>query len=255
MGKNVADDPERELTRLSEHDLHFLDANLLIGYSVEWDQMNSPATYYYQSFACNYLTSERVLDEARGVVENCRRMALRVVEHVGNEFKAGREYEIIDDIHKFVDREFDDLKSPVKNYIEERETKFRQLAKTQSEKIQREARKTVRGDFKLPLGFFTKLGQSGGPVQVWEQAPSDPKNVYPDKHADLSEAMSNPYDRNILLDAYDYVLENQSEDVLVATTDRCDFVDDRLEIENILIFIEISDVLGLWRAEVSSKAT
>jgi hypothetical protein len=245
-------DPQRELARLNAHTHHFLDANLLIGFSVEWDALNAASSYYFQSASPNYLTSLRVHEEARSVIEKCRRRTLQVAEYVAEEFNIGAEYQLVDDLHGFVGQEFEDLKSPVQNYISYREDLFQQLAHNPPASVCDEIREEIRDDFKIPFAFLTKLKADGSRVQIWEDAPTDHSTVYPQNYTDVDKIMQNTADRDLLLDAYDFIERGQEDSILVTTLDRGDFIQDRIELETTLQAVQILDVLGLYR-EVASE--
>jgi hypothetical protein len=251
MDKNSEFNSQRELARLEAHTHHFLDANLLIGFSVEWDALNSASSYYFRSTSPDYLTSLRVHDEARSVIEKCRRRTLQVAEYVAEDFSMGAEYRLIDDLHGFVNQEFEDLKSPVKRYISHRKDLFQQLAHNPPETVRDEIRQEIRSDFQTPSAFLIKLKADSSLVQIWANAPEDHSAVYPQKYQELNQIMTNTADRDLLLDAYDFLERGDGDKVLVTTLDRGDFIRDRIELETALQAVQILDVLGLFR-EVGS---
>lgn len=255
MGESDKINPEQELASLKGHSKHFLDANLLIGFSVKWDDMHSPSAYYFDISTAEYVTSIRVHEEARKVVETCRRRTLQVAAHVADDFSIGEEYRLLDDLQRFVDREFDDLKSPVKKYISHRESIFQQLAHSPPDNLKNELQQQIKQDFQVAVAFLQKLKTPESSLHIWTDAPEDHSPTYPGKFSDLNQIMENSDDRDLLLDAYHYFEKQQEDTLLIATLDRSDFVEDRSTLEDTLRSIKILDLLGLYRMTAGQTAT
>jgi len=255
MGQSRRVDTEKELSRFETHDQHFIDANLLIGLSVEWDSHNSASSYYFDAGSPEYVTSERVHGEARRVVEKCRRGTLQVAERVAEDFEVGEEYRLMNDLESFVNKHFDDLGSPIKRYITYRKEAFQTLARHPRDRDRKRIRNQISEDFKTPLAFLLKLKSENGVLEIWAQAPVDHSPVYPDLYNSLNQVMTNTADRDVLLDAYDFLDKTDVDGVLIATLDQNDFVEDRQTIEAVLETVKILDVLGLYRASNQDNGT
>jgi len=253
MGQSRGVDTERELARLEDHSRHFIDANLLIGFSVEWDQQNSASKFYFNRGSPAYITSERVYEEARGVVEQCRRQTLQVATHVAMEFDSGLESQLFDDIHRFIDLHFDDLKSPVKEYVEYNRPAFRTLSGDPPEQETDRIKSEIRDDYKTPLRFLAKLCHDSDILGIWTEAPTDHEDIYDGLYESLDDIMTNKDDRDLLLDAHDFLVVTGRDGLLVATLDRSDFIDDREALESVLDPIEIVDLLGLYRETAAGQ--
>lgn len=247
MGTDGRIDPETELIRFERADSQFLDANLLIGFSVAWDGLNTASRGYFDAGSPNYYTSERVHDEARTVVEDCRRETLQVAVAVAEDFDVGQEYNLLDDIYDFILREFDDPKSPVQEYPQHRSDLFRTLAygvsDTELDAILEEINSDFRKAQKVILLYRTR-----DVINIWEQTPPDPEPLYPEIAKQLDSIMTNSDDRDLLLDAQDIVIRGAPAELLVATMDRSDFIGDRAGLEETLEGVTILDVFGMKEA-------
>lgn len=222
---------------------HFIDTNILIGFTVKWDIQREPSRQYFSQTHVEYFASPRIHNEAKKVVESCRRKTLQVIDRIRDEFEAGSSLDVMGDVRRFVHSQFDELKSPVLNYIEHQRGKVQNMLLNGDDSSYIELIKSVKQDFKLPLVMFRKLKAGDLPITYFKRTHSDYERVYPDKKRALSKCMTNMADRDVALDAYHLLQFHSLEGLSIATLDRGDFVAQSEDIERILPGVVILDVL------------
>lgn len=106
----------------------FWDTNILLGYTIEWDDLGSPVESYLENRATEreLIASTRGFDEALSVVEKQRKRTREAADRIFEQFETGQ-YDTIKDVKKFVHREFGDSWGkigPILSYIDYHDDAF-----------------------------------------------------------------------------------------------------------------------------------
>lgn len=233
-----------------DKDHHFLDTNVIIGYTVEWDDHNHFSRRYFTRTCendCELHTSTRVEDEARSVVEDCRRLILQAFELMSSEFKPGAVQNLRGDMISFVKKNFSERErySSLKKYVEYRFSDIRALIF--GGYSMDEVCVEVTEDFRPPLEFISNMkNEENSTVNFFSDVPSEYLSVYPSKYSKLDTIMDNKSDRDIALDAFHLKNEGGYDEIVLSSFDS-DFVDGRFKpkIEGVLTGLLIFNLLEL----------
>lgn len=226
--------------------MDFWDTNIVLGYTVEWDDFTSPVDSYLQTRASEreLIASTRVFDEALKVVENQRRRARQAADRVFGTFDAGQ-YDTIDDVQAFVHSEFaEDWQKvgPILSYIDHHDSAFLGLTQTNSERALRATFEEIADDFATPKQIILRLKAEDGEIALahFDQGLRNYQPEYEDEHQALSSLLDD-LDRDILLDSYHLIQVTPRESLGFLTFDATDIIDNREEIEKWLSGISIVD--------------
>jgi predicted nucleic acid-binding protein len=226
---------------MSSEGRHFIDTNIVIGFTIEWDHFNEPSQSHLTDSSVRVHTSDYVLDEARNKIEGCRRDLRQAVDLINSEFEPGNDWELINDIRKFLTRELNNPSSPVIDYITHHENLFHALAQDPTQTTYNELLDKIQDDFRLPILLLRRFQKDDSSVVVIESQSGNYPQLYPSKYSELKKEMSNPHDREILFDAF-HLLQSRSYNILLfATFDSSDFIEDKDQLEETLTGIQIID--------------
>ncbi|MFW5928609.1 MAG: hypothetical protein ACOCSL_05330 [Thermoplasmatota archaeon] len=232
-----------------ERNNHFLDTNVIIGYSVKWDTHSNTCKSYFTEIKnnrCNLHTSITVENEARKVIEECRRLVLQAIDILSSSFSPRDMTQINNDLFNFLTRQFSDEErfSAMKSYIEYKSMKIRNLllnGRSLDELIPE-----VREDFKNPIQFLNviKNDQKCSPINLSYKTLNNYSTEYPQKYNTLDTMMENKKDRDIAFDAYHLMCDEEFDEIVLSSFDS-DFVDDDFKpnIEGILEGLIIFNLL------------
>jgi len=229
-------------------DHHFLDTNVIIGYTVEWDDHNNRCELYFSrtdSNNCSLFISSRVESEALSVVESCRRITLQAINSLWSEFQVGQIQTFETDVMSFIYSEFSDKKrfDALKRYIQCRMNTIREMKI--SNKSLSNILEIVRDDFEDPIQFLNSLEQ-GSEINIFTDVKKGYRSIYQTKFYKLDDIMDNKTDRDIALDAYHLLQQKDFNDLVLASLDS-HFVEEnnKSNIENCLNGICIFNLLDI----------
>ncbi|MDH5020385.1 hypothetical protein [Halobacterium rubrum] len=225
---------------------HFIDTNILIGYTVEWDNQRDPVSEYtsanpYAEAAIH--TSEAVLDEAEDVVNKQRRLAKQAARKVFEDCDTDGGVNAEQDIIDFIRSEFDDdsirgvlrLVSHIPNLY---------IGLSQSDNTR--ALSANVGDidecFEDPTDFVRALrDESQRPIDlnVFRDRPSSYSQQYEPEYRDLDNLIENKADRDILLDSYRLADTDGIEEIAFISTDEGDILSNDTGIESSLTVVSV----------------
>lgn len=236
-----------------DKDHHFLDTNVIIGYTVEWDDHNHFSEKYFSEACendCKLHTSVRVGEEARTVVEDCRRLILQAFELLSSDFKPREDRNLRRDMFNFLIDNFSDRErfSSLKKYLEYKFMDIRNLVLRgyTLDKVMGE----VQDDFRLPLEFLHSMkNDENNDIHFFDNVPPKYSSVYPQKFSKLDSIMENKSDRDIAFDAFHLKREKDYPEIVLSSFDS-DFVDGRFKpsIEGILTGLYIFNLLELGKS-------
>ncbi|WP_436931552.1 hypothetical protein [Halosimplex halobium] len=229
-------------------DTDFVETNVILAKTLEWDDLSVPVSEYLadRGSSQSLVTSARVFEEARRVVEKQRKRIREVAEKIHEDFDPGY-FDTIDDVLKFVDREFLDRwdkLDPIKRYIEYYDSGFLGLTDADSESNLRMLYEDIRDDFDDALDLIEDI-ETGAASRVNVSNITDA----PEGYLGLSEyeleyqhldAFLDDYDRNILLDAFWYTNETSTSPLVFVSFDSDIYSNDG-RIEEQLSTLEVYD--------------
>lgn len=218
---------------------HFVDTNILIGYSVAWDSQSHPVEQYTSSGSfheADHWASEAVLDEAEDVVNKQRRLsrqAAKVVFEQGN-VDPGPDAE--QDLINLVRSEFDDDSiSGVLSLMEDNPHLFIGLTQSDSQRALIATINDLKNLFDKPSKFVNQLREGEEDffsLNLFSSRPNSYADIYDSTFDDLDDLVENKADRDILLDSYHLLHSNGMSGLVFVTTDHGDIlsVNDEIEI-------------------------
>lgn len=108
---------------------HFLDTNLLLGFSIEWDTHTSDAAAYRRETDARWFTCHRACKEGAFVVRDKRMEVLKSLRMAAEDFDVGA-YVTTDDLYRFFRNQYDgDVPRIVNGFIQERDDLYEQAAR------------------------------------------------------------------------------------------------------------------------------
>lgn len=232
------------MSRRNETD--FWDTNIILGYTVRWDDLGSPVESYLSSRATDreLITSTRVFDEALGVVETQRKRAREAADRVFERFESSR-YDTIEDVKKFVHREYAEdwgKVGPILGYIDYHDGAFLGLTRTDSERALRSTFEEISEDFDAPKRVIQRLKAENDQMALahFDQGLIRYDSQYDEEYEELTSLLDD-LDRDILLDSYHLVTVTTRSGTAFVTFDANDFVDNSDAIELCLPGVSIVD--------------
>lgn len=224
---------------------HFIETNLVIGYTVDWDRQAPVARGYIDSIAAIDLhTSPRVLTEAEDVVNERRRLTKQAARRIFQDFETGRMAPSVDQIVDFTYRELSHCRNSVVDhviqYIKDHSGYFIGLTESNSRKALEATTDDIDTDFNSPIQLITSIRNhncDGLNCTVFFGIEDDYSHytVFGGVDAILSDS---PNDRDILMDAYHLTQDNGLDSLYFVTMDG-DFLDNEPELESRLGIVDI----------------
>jgi hypothetical protein len=134
-------------------DDHFVETNLVIGYTVDWDRhMEVVENYISSSGADPIYTSDRVLNEAEKVITDRRRLAVQAANQVYREFEGSPPISV-DDVVGFVWKVLSNQQNSavdhVIQYIEQNQSLYKGLIEANSSNFLKLTIEDIQSDFRL----------------------------------------------------------------------------------------------------------
>ncbi len=233
-----------------DKDHHFLDTNVIIGYTVEWDDHNHFSRRYFSETyenECDLHTSVRVESEARTVIEDCRRLILQAFELISSDFTPGMDQKLREDLFGFIKKKFSERErfSSLEKYLQYKFFNIRNLLL--SGYPLSKMMEDVNDDFRPPMEFLHRMKNDlDSDIHFFDNVPSKYLPVYPEKYSELDSVMENKSDRDIALDAFHLKNEEGYNEIVLASFDS-DFVDMRYKpkIEDCLVGLYIFNLFDI----------
>lgn len=232
-------------------DTHFVDTNILVGHTVEWDRLGGTVGTYLHDVGqyCTIYSSPRAVKEALYVVRQQRRLAKKATEIVYEEYDRAETYGEIEHIKNFVYSELADGSGDttgiggVLALIEEKENTFEGLTKVDTRSIFDQLSGEIDAAFEEPIGFLEALQEMAEeelPVRLFWETATDYENQYP-QYSGLADIFADePTDRDLLFDAFHMLTTMGLASLRFVTDDRDDFISNRDRIQESLPGIVIS---------------
>lgn len=224
---------------------HFVETNIIIGYTVKWDRQAAVVQRYLDSTSgVGLRTSPRVLSEAEDVINKRRRLAKQAAKRIFQNFDSGRYLPSVDDIVDFVYGELSDYRDSVVDHviqhIKDNESYYIGLTQDDNRRVLQATTEDIDDDFDSPINVISdiKSGKYDGfNCSIFTETKSDYSNYVVSAMVDnvLSEK---PTDRDILLDAYHLTQKENIQTLYFVTIDR-DFLDNESRLESRLGTIDI----------------
>lgn len=228
----------------------FIETNILIGATVDWDGQAQPVTAYLSSrrTAPDVFVSARSIEEAKKVVRDRKQWAIRAGRYVFDEFDSKGQYVDIEDICRFVYKKLstadvrDRVKDHVLRYIRHNEVNFEGLVKVTKQSGFERVVKEVRADFDDVLDILNEIKhkRSQYEFKIYADMPDSYMDFYesrtPDIHANVVNILgSDGEDCKLILDAY-HLSEGERATLPLqfVTTDTADILSKSNDLETVV---------------------
>lgn len=224
---------------------HFVETNIIIGYTVDWDRQAPVVRQYIASTSgVDLHTSLRVLSEAEGVVNDRRRLAKQAAKRIFENFDAGSRRPSVDDIVDFVYGELShygaSIVDHVIQHIRDNEDYYIGLTQVNNRRVLELTTDDIDGDFDSPIGLISAI-RAHNCDDFDCSVFFDIEDDYSDYavFATVDNVLSDkPTDRDILMDAYHLTQEGDVQSLYFVTTDG-DFLDSESRLESRLGTVDI----------------
>lgn len=226
---------------------HFVETNIVIGYTVDWDRQSPVVREYLDSrtSSTNIHTSPRVLEEAEDVINDRRRAAKQAARLVFEKFEAGNRHPPVDQIVDFVRSELSHERGTVVDHViqhvKDNEYYYSGLTQTSADSALASTVSDIDADFDQPVTVVEGLRNgslSELDCRVFTGILTDYRSTYPCFSSVDGILTGSPVDRDILLDAYHLTQEDGLQLLCFVTLDR-HFLDNESDLESELKTIDI----------------
>lgn len=230
---------------------HFIETNILIGYTVNWDNQSSKVNGYLNAVdtAVDLSTSIRAVDEAKKVITERRQPTVQAARLVFEEFEAHTDRPSKSDIIGFLRPKLDHLRDAVRShvfdYIEHEISMFRGLATEDSHRVLRLTIGDISEDFNNAVDLLDDIKKGRVPTfdcQIFDDCPDSYDGVYPVFSTVNSILNNSPNDRDLILDAFHLKMEDKiPSPVYFVTTDYGDILSNGQRLSDSLPGIDFRD--------------
>lgn len=226
---------------------HFVETNIVIGYTVDWDRQSPVVREYLDSrtSATNIHTSPRVLEEAEGVVNDRRRAAKQAARLVFEKFEAGDHHPPVDQVVDFVRSELsherDAVVDHVIQHVKDHEYYYSGLTQTSADSARSSTISDIDADFDEPVAIVEALRNgslSEFDCRVFTDILTDYSSTYTCFSSIDDILTDSPKDRDILFDAYHLTQEDGLQLLCFVTMDR-HFLDNESLLESELETMDV----------------
>lgn len=227
---------------------HFVETNILIGYTVNWDNQSVGVSAYLDAVNADISlsTSIRAVNEAKKVVADRRRTTVQAARLVFKGFDANRSRPSQSDIIGFLRPKLDHLRDPVRShvfsYIEHEIDMFRGLATEDNSRVLTLTIGDISDDFNEALDLIDDIAKQRSlsfECQVYDCCPDSYEGIYPIFSTVDGILDESPNDRNLILDAFHLKVEEKIHSpVYFVTTDYGDILSNEQILSDTLPGIE-----------------
>ncbi|WP_277543559.1 hypothetical protein [Haloarcula laminariae] len=224
---------------------HFVETNIIIGYTVEWDRQAPVVKSYLDSLSgIDLHTSPRVLSEAENVVNERRRLAKQAARHIFQDFETGHRRPGIDEIVDFVWKKLSDCRDAavdhVIQHIEDNEYYYTGLTQVDSRNGLQSTSDDIDDDFDAAVNIIVNIRNQncdGFEPEIFTNINQNYNNY--SVFSTIDRILSGkPTDRDILLDSY-HLTQKESLSLLYFVTMDGDFLDNDSDIESCLGTVDV----------------
>lgn len=232
----------------------FIETNILIGATVDWDGQSKSVTAYLSSqrTAPHVFVSARSVEEAKKVVRDRKQWTIRAGRIVFEEFNQRGSYVDIGDICDFVYKKLSDMdvrnrvKDHVLRYIRHNEVNFEGLVKLSKQSGFERVVEEIRTDFDNILDILNdiKYERSQYMFEIFADMPDSYSDFYKSKsidiHANVARVLGfDGNDCKLILDAHHLSESGKANlPLLFITTDREDILSKDSQLESVVSNIE-----------------
>ena len=224
----------------------FMETNIIIGYTVDWDRQSAVVQRYVdtRTRSVKLHTCSRVLDEAENVINDRRRLAKQAARLVFQEFDTQSRHPPVNRVVGFVRDRLSHKRNAavdhVIQHIEDHEYYYTGLARTDSSNALTNTLSDIDSDFDDAITIVRAIRKescSELDCTVFVDGLNDYSHygVFSDVDRILS---GSPNDRDILMDSYHLTRENGIEHLHFITMDG-DLLENESQLEALLDPIDI----------------
>lgn len=224
---------------------HFVETNIIIGYTVDWDRQAQVVRTYLDSLSgIDLHTSPRVLTEAEDVVNDRRRLAKQAARRIFQDFEAGRHRPETQQIVDFIWRELrhnrESVVDHVIQHIRDNENYYIGLTQVDNRRVLEATTDDIDDDFDAAINIITDIrdhSYDGFDCSIFVDIKQDYStlSVFSTINGILSDE---PNDRDILLDSYHLTQKENIQLLYFITTDG-DFLNNESRLESCLGTVDI----------------
>jgi hypothetical protein len=224
----------------------FIETNIIIGYTVDWDRQSSVVQQYVEVRAggVDLHTSSRVIAEAEDVISDRRRLAKQAARRIFQDFSASGRHPPVDQVVDFVRGELshkrDVAVDHVIQHIKDNEYYYTGLTQTDSTNALQRTASDIDSDFDGAVAVVRSI-RNHTCSELACTIFTDGLNDYScySVFSNVNQILSNsPNDRDILMDSYHLTQENGIGDLYFVTMDG-DLLDNEGQLESLLNTIDI----------------
>lgn len=222
----------------------FIETNIVIGYTVDWDRMAADVQQYLDTGRANLHTSSLVLDEAEKVINERRTLAKQAARKIFTDFDAPNHHPPVDQIVDFVRSEFSQKRDAVVDHviqhIKDNKYYYTGLTQTDSASALTSTSSDIDSDFDDAIKIVRLVRNQKCPelnCTVFTDGLED-YSIYSVFNPVNQILSGSPNDRDILMDSFHLAQENGINQLYFVTMDS-DLLDNESQLESILTPIDI----------------
>lgn len=223
---------------------HFIETNIVIGYTVEWDRHWTEIQQYFEGTSnIDFHTSPRVLTEAEDVVNERRRLAKQAAQRIYSDFDSRGGRPSADQIVDFVYRELshcsDSAVDHVIQHIKDNSDYYIGLTQVDTRTVLESTTDDIDEDFDEPIGIIDDLRASDCAdldCSIFTNIQNDYSNYA--VFVGVDSLSCGPTDKNILMDAF-HLTQTDGPDSLYFVTMDGHFLDNESYLEQRLGSVDI----------------
>lgn len=216
---------------------HFLESNIVIGLSVEWDNQNSICSSYKKEASDNHwFSSKKVIEyEVEPIINGLRQNLETLIHDVeisstpDVESLKSKVWDLIPDINE-------EKHEKITRYIDHNHSEFEKFVT--GEKGADEMLLLVNSDFDEPVKYIYGIKNRTKPIMYLDYNPHEHINNHRKTYSTVKRKINHEDDTEVLLDAHHFSVKENGK-VAFITTDKEHIIDNSDEIESALEDVEI----------------
>lgn len=223
-------------------DNHFIETNIIIVYTVDWDRQFPAIQSYVEGISqkISVHSSERVLTEAETVVSERRRLTKQAARRVFEDFSGQRpiaDQDMINFIRRELNQHADNAVDHVLQFVKEEMSLFKSLAATDIQKALTRTIQDIDSEFDRPITLIDDIRREVHQdlkvaIRNWREP--DYETIYSEYGSMKSLLPNSPLDRDILFDAHHLCTQENMSPLGFITMDRSDILGNKQAIESLL---------------------
>jgi hypothetical protein len=219
---------------------HFVDTNILIANTINWDNHFSHITQLFQLHDTEFITSNLVREECRKVLQNLRKITSRYMRDLFNKVDSNNPLQLDHKIMQFCYHYCDNLhrdndKGAIRNFTQYFLQKIKNLLVNEIETDQEDFIQSIADSISKALSIFLSECNSDYTAKIVSHTcPHNCCSIYETENKSLRSAIDCENDVCILLDAYYLKNKKYQSGLMFTTFDRNHIIGNKNLIESLL---------------------